>query len=200
VSEEEKKYLVENNIPFVIINSYMKDYLSSIVKTDLSEAIGEAVSCLVDNYGDNIIYIGDNANSLTSPRFNNYKDSLAQKGIELRTENIIKSFNRELDDMEQVYEHFKDRRGCIFCDSATLAFKLIRYLTNKGKKIKDEIGIAAIGPSQFSEISNPSLSTIDAPLYDMGVYGCEMLFDILNNNPHKDVLTLKWFFVRRGSC
>jgi DNA-binding LacI/PurR family transcriptional regulator len=61
------------------------------------------------------------------------------------------------------------------------------------------LAVVAIGTSRFSHLTFPALSTIESPLYEMGYSGVEMLFDIMEGNPTKNLAVFEWTFVPRES-
>jgi LacI family transcriptional regulator len=202
LSQEHIEYLNENNIPFVVINSNIREEMNHLVKTDMSEAIFEAVSYMKARSGDRIGYIGTSAGVNNSPRYQGYVNALSRCSIPYN-ENYILRVSENDDNMYEIldayFEKLSEKPSAVICDKTVLAFNFIKYASRKGMKIPEDIAVVAIGTSNFSSYSNPSLSAVEAPLYDMGFTGCEMLFDIMNEKETEKVVVLEWKFVARDS-
>lgn len=201
-SEEHVNYLTENNIPYVVIHTNVKSEMNHLVKTKMFPAILEVVTDLKQKYGDEIAYFGTNAGNLCSPRYSGYLKSLESNGIELDYSKILKFASNDEGVEETLDKHIEEvghMPRAVLCDSANLAFNVLKYAAQRGISIPDQTALVAIGTSNFSSYSNPSLSSIEAPLYNMGVIGCEMLFDVMDDKASKDVVVLEWKYEKRGS-
>lgn len=202
LSQEHIQYLEDNNIPFVVIHSNIKEEMSHLVKTDMSGAISDAVLYMKKQGRDRICYLGINAGDKNSPRYQGYIQALSRYSIPYNENYILKvSENNEsmYDILDEYFEKLDEMPSAVICDRATLAFNFIKYASRKGINIPKDIAVTAIGTSNFSSYSNPSLSAVEAPLYDMGYTGCEMLFDIMNKKETDEVVVLEWKFIIRDS-
>jgi DNA-binding LacI/PurR family transcriptional regulator len=202
LTQEHIQYLNDNNIPFVVIHSNIKEEMNHLVKTDMSQAIYEAVSHILEKRGEAIAYFGVNAGDKNSPRYQGYVKALSRCSIPINDEYILKISETD-DELNDIFDRYFKKLtafpSAIIFDRNTLAFNFIKYASRKGIRIPEDIAIVAIGTSNFSTYSNPSLSAVEAPLYDMGYTGCEMLFDIMNEKETEEVVVLEWKFVIRDS-
>lgn len=209
--KEDIEYLTENKIPYTIVNSNTKQVYNNMVRIDMEDAVKEAFDTLINKYGNNVVYIGTNANNPNSPRFLNFKKNMISNNLELDDEKIIKVPQLDNDNIkesskdgciqiEEIIRFFnQNKKGFVFCDSIEWSFFIAKVLKNNNIKVGKDVGVLSIGTSQFSEFSNPSISAVEAPLYDMGRKGCLMLFDTIEQKEHKEIVTLKWNFIERES-
>lgn len=202
LTEEQIGFMLDNNIPFVMIHAHMKDEMPHLVKTDMSDAIYRAMAHLTQKGIRKIGYIGTSAGNLSTKRYEGYVEALKRLNIPL-DENVIYTYSGVEEQIEKELEHYFKRLGSIpqavLCDTANMGFYTLRYAAKKGIKVPEDLAVIAIGTSQFSNRTYPSLSAIEAPLYNMGSRGCEMLFDIMGRKQSDDVVTLEWDFVVRES-
>jgi DNA-binding LacI/PurR family transcriptional regulator len=202
LSEEHIQYLNENKIPFVVIHSNVKEGMRHLVRTDMSEAIYQSVTHMKDKMGNKIAYLGANAGNENSPRYQGYVKALSRCSIPYNEDYIIKLPDNDeqiCSFLDQYFAKLETLPSAIVCEKATFAFNFIKYASQRGISIPEDIAITAIGTSNFSSYSNPSLSAVEAPLYAMGYTGCEMLFDIMNEKETEEVVVLEWKFVTRDS-
>ena len=203
VTEEHCSFLLTNNIPFVIIQANLSTETVNLVKTDMTNALQAAVTYLWRKDITQIAYLGDNAGNVTDRRFIGYQKALAS--FELPPDDQIwfkPPSNEEF--LEKYFsETFWPLRSiprAIICETNNLGFHLLRYAAKSGIKVPLDLAVIAIGTTKYSRMTYPALSTIESPLYEMGVTGCEMLFNNIQENLTNSVVVLEWAFVPRESC
>jgi DNA-binding LacI/PurR family transcriptional regulator len=73
-----------------------------------------------------------------------------------------------------------DRRiTAIFAGNDVLAFGCIRAAIEKGIRIPDDVSIIGFDNVEISQITNPPLTTIDQPKYEIGKAAIEMLLNMM---------------------
>jgi LacI family transcriptional regulator len=202
LSDEQVNYLMENNIPFVVIHTNIKNEISHTVKTDMTKAVLEAMSYLRDKYNSEIAYFGVNAGKPGNMRYSTYLKTLEDINQEFKENGVLKFETNEegsLETLEEYYSKAETLPRAILCDSAYLALNVLKFAARKGIKVPEETAVIGIGTTNFSTFSHPSLSAIEAPLSQMGYTGCEMLFNVMENNSGDDVVVLEWTYIQRES-
>jgi DNA-binding LacI/PurR family transcriptional regulator len=202
LSEEQINYLIENNIPYVVIHTNIRNEIPHTVNTNMDEAVYEAVKHLVDNYGNDLSYFGVNAGRMVNMRYVTYLKTLEELGLEFKEDKVLKFETNEegsIETLEEYYQKTLTLPRAILCDSAYLALNVLKFAAQKGIKVPEQTAVIGIGTTNFTSFSFPSLSAIEAPLAEMGYTGCDMLFDILESKPVQDVVVLKWDYIQRGS-
>jgi len=66
-----------------------------------------------------------------------------------------------------------------FCASDAIAIGLTNFLTGKGIRIPDDVGVIAIGNGepQYSKYNNPSITVINIPMESMALAAYEMIYE-----------------------
>jgi DNA-binding LacI/PurR family transcriptional regulator len=202
LSEEQINYLIENNIPYVVIHTNFGNEISHMVNTNMEEAVHEAIKQLVESYGTDFAYFGVHAGRLENMRYNTYLKTLDKLGLEFKEDKVLKFETNEEGAIETLEEYYRKNTTLprsILCDSAYLALNVLKFAAQKGIRVPEQTAVIGIGTTNFTAFSYPSLSAIEAPLARMGYIGCDMLFDVLENKPGQDVIVLKWEYIQRGS-
>lgn len=202
VSENEINYMQENSIPFVIIDTNVSSEIVHIVRTDMKNAINEAILELKTNGIDEIGYIGNGALDKNSRKYNEYINGLNKNTISINNDLIYKMPNSDNDNFKNIESFFMNNKKiprAVFCDRQNIAYDLLKYAMIHNIKIPYDMSVILIATSQFAQFTYPSLSTIEAPVYDMGYLGGEMLLNIMNDNTYDDVVILEWIFNKRES-
>lgn len=202
VTDEQCAFLTENNIPFVIINNNARIETLNLVKTDMVNAVAEAVKHCRSKGADRIAYIGSGAKNECDRRFAGYMNAMKACGIDVDERLLYKwpGSEEEADvNFDSFFSQLDKIPSAVFCDTNNLGFRLLKYAAKNGIRIPDDMAVIAFGVSRFSELSYPSLSAIESPLYDLGFTGCQMLFDIMLGSPSSNIVVLEWMFVPRDS-
>ena len=202
LNEENIAYLVDKNIPFAIIHNNVSNEMIHVVKNEMLNAVTDAVEHLKSNGHKRIAYFGTSFENTDDRRYNGYRIALERCGLELDPQLLLKIPAAE-DEMDEVIEKYFNLTNmipdAIVCEATNIGFKTLKYAASKGIKVPSELAVIAIGTSKFSPHTYPAMSAIEAPLYDMGFKGVEMLLDILEGTISEDIVVLEWSFVARDS-
>ncbi len=201
LSDGQIAYMLDNNIPFVVIHSNVKNEMVRVVKTDMTNAMLQAVMHLKEQGFEKIAYLSTGSGDKWDRRYPEYVKAIEGCGMKVHDDLVVR-FDAFEEGTEGIFDGFmaKAQVPCaVISDSNNLAFSLLKYAARKGIKVPEQLAVIAIGSSRFADLSYPSLSTVQAPLYEMGYKGAEMLFDIMDGNIINDVVTLEWSFAPRDS-
>ena len=110
-------------------------------------------------------------------------------------------------DEESIYNSIKEKLAldklpnALICDNVLAAFYTVRYLQKNNINIPNDISIVLLGTNVFAKRVYPSITAVEAPLYDMGLKASEFLFDMLENgyDTPRDNIVLQWQYVQRES-
>jgi DNA-binding LacI/PurR family transcriptional regulator len=209
LSDEDISYLMENNIPFVIIHTMVKNEMIHTVRTDMNTAMKKAVELLYSKGIKQFAYMTDGVLNEKNRRYNTFLavlKNIAGLQYDLDTAQTPKVIEIPQDGVERKLYMEKlilDRQslpGAVICESNSLSFFLLKTCAEYSVRIPLDMAVIGVGTSRYSDNSYPSLSTIEAPLYDMGITGAKMLLALINNSPVEENVTLEWDFVTRDSC
>ncbi len=153
------------NVPHVMIDNYLAT--KTILRHLLS--LGHRRIALI---------AGDSHLSSTKIRYKGYVDTLKEYGISL-DENLIyhsenSSFKMGMRAME-TFLNCENRPTAVFAMSDVLAIGAIKSINSRGLSVPDDIAVAGFDGIEYAGVSNPSLTTIVQPSYDMGCIAMEML-------------------------
>ncbi|HLY59140.1 MAG TPA: LacI family DNA-binding transcriptional regulator [Terriglobia bacterium] len=90
----------------------------------------------------------------------------------------------------------------IFAGNDVLAFGCIRAAVEKGIRIPDDLSIIGFDNVEMSQITNPPLTTIDQPKYEIGEAAIEMLLNMMTKDgirePEHRIIGVR--LIERQSC
>lgn len=173
ISKEHVK--LANKLPIPILFSGQKNYYINYLVLD-DEKIGNILGTYIKEQGHkDIVFLG-------------VSESDREVGI-LRKKGFCNVFEKECNisfvetdfSFDKAYEAgeevLKYNPTAIVCATDNIALGLMRYLLENGRKIPDDISIAAFGGYEVSAITYPSLTTVKI---DYKLFGEEIALNILS--------------------
>ena len=122
-----------------------------------------------------IEYVGD-GQELVDERKTAYQSYM--KKHKLSTRGYIRegSFDSQsgYEEMKKLLEE-EARPTAVLCASDAIAVGAMKAVLESGLRIPEDISIAGFNDDEMSQFTTPSLTTIHAPVYDMGQYGASLI-------------------------
>ena len=69
----------------------------------------------------------------------------------------------------------------VFCASDEQAFGVLKAAHEKGVSVPERLAVAGFTDSPMSNLCDPELTTIDLPIYRLGIIAARMLFDVIED-------------------
>lgn len=170
--------LDKGKIPFVVVGKPENELEMNWVDNN-NVTIGYEVTRHLLGLGlRQIAFIGVSPQYIvTVDRLTGYKKALAESGIPIDNRLIVESkFNNDngYDLMKQLWARNLPISAVFACDDF-LAFGVIRYLQEMGRRIPDDIAVAGINNVPLSQFSHPPLTTVEINAFTLGAKAFELL-------------------------
>ena len=193
---------VKKQTPYIV--GIDTDY-SSIdnVAYDHYEAAFLAIMHLREQGYKRIGFIGGFKNRIpSSRRFNGYYAALHTYGLEYNPDWVVASnWDEDFCAKEIKALHAKGKLpDAFFVSSDLMAIAALRALFDLGVSVPGEVAVIGLSNIEISKYSNPPLSTIALPIYDMGRVAAQTLLSRIggDDTPSK-VITLHAEVLKRSS-
>lgn len=134
-------------------------------------------------------------------RYQGYVKALQDSGITVRTELALEGNFSEKGGYNAMQRLIKYKPDAVFIASDMMAFGAMRALREARLSIPDDIAIVGFDDIPGSDKTEPPLTTVRQPIYQMGSKAAEMLIDLIENpsqTPQKCLLGTE--LVVRESC
>lgn len=181
--------LKQMDFPFVVVGRPENEREVNWVDND-NVHIGYCLANhLVEMGHKDIAFIGASPEFMvTSDRLKGYKKALAEHGIPVREELIVKG--KFVDDTGYgLTRELMDRgvrpTGIIACDDL-LAFGAINYLNEIGCKVPEDIAVAGVNNVPLDEYFNPPLTSVDVNAFSLGAKAFDLLLASMTSE-HKSI-------------
>ena len=208
LSRETKNYdhleeLKEKNIPYVLFNRVADEIeASKVCGDDMGGAILAVEHLLAKGYRKIAHIEGPRGLLLTEKRKEGYIHALKKANVPL-DESLIVSSDFSLASGIKCTEALmgkENKPDAIFCVCDEVAYGSITWLKRNGFNVPTQVGVIGFTGEMFSEIIEPSLTTIQQPAYQIGMKAAELLLERINNTSLPNVaIEFKTSIIERAS-
>jgi DNA-binding LacI/PurR family transcriptional regulator len=133
-----------------------------------------------------------------------YKSALQTNGIPL-DENLLLNGDFERDIAYRVMSEClgKDKQiafDAVFTGDDDAAIGVLKALHEHGVRVPEDVAVIGFDDLGFAPFLNPPLTTVRAPTERVGQIATERLFELLENHPSDELITLPTEIIFRRSC
>lgn len=177
--------VIDNNIPLVMFDR-------------IDESLG--VNCVVnedmETSKDIVKYLGDKGYKkiaiLSAPthiyvyknRLEGYLKGMDCYNLEKNNEWIIEGIEKKMEAFEATKRLFQNlqRPDAIFCTSDTIAYGALLALNDMGLDVPGDVGVVGYSNDAFSEMINPSLTSVEQYPQEIGASAAKILLDLFEQD------------------
>lgn len=202
--DESNKPLDLANKPYVYVyRLFDGEYANSVIVDDRNGA-RLAVEHLVSLGHRRIAFInGPHDWSASKERLAGYKDTLTQNGIPYDP-SIIEEGTWEVQSGHHATKKFlgmPNRPTAIFAANDLMALGAIYAIQESGLNVPKDIAVVGYDDREIASFSNPTITTVCPPSFEMGQLAAQLIVDRLENQVEiKDPIRVKGRLIMRESC
>ena len=176
------------DIPVIYTYAYTNNH-DYCINYDDYQGAKLATEYLIEKGHERIALICGPINSVPAhKRMMGYQTCLMNHNIPLYPEYVrAGNWNYE-DGYNQCLEllHLNNSPTAIFAMNDTMAYGAINAAIDNGYRVPEDISAHGFDNRELSAYTNPALTTVNLPLFEMGVNAARTLLDILNETPPKE--------------
>ncbi|MCX7653371.1 MAG: LacI family transcriptional regulator [Fervidobacterium sp.] len=184
------KFLVEKDVPFVVLGVHFDDIDIPEVYTDDVKGGYLAVKHLIQTGRKKILFLnGYLYKSVAKMRLEGYKKALQEFGLKYDEKLVF-----ELEEgYENAYSTMKEilkkdiEFDSVFCFNDVFAFGVIGALKEEGVNVPKDIAVVGYDDISFSKFFTPSLTTVRIDKISEGRQAFEMLHQILTKKAKRNL-------------
>ncbi len=182
--------LLEEKIPYVLVERNFSDPRVNCIWVDNVTGAHLATKYLVEKGHRKIAHMAGNLYfQVALDRLEGYKKALLETGIEYSEELVVSGnfvWQSGYETMKDILRHHPQCTA-VFVASDAMAYGALQAINEAGLIIPDDIGVIGFDDLEFSNLTNPPLTTIRQPRYQMGQKAMELLTDILRGEAENGV-------------
>jgi DNA-binding LacI/PurR family transcriptional regulator len=182
--------LFEQDIPFVLVERNFSDPRVNCIWVDNIAGAYLATKYLIKKGHRKIGHMAGNLYfQVALDRLEGYKKALVEAGIEYSEELVVSGNFVWQSGYESMKDLLKHHPQCtaVFVASDTMAYGALQAITEAGLNVPDDVGIIGFDDLEFSSLTNPPLTTIRQPRYQMGQKAMGVLTDILRDEAENGI-------------
>lgn len=201
ICDEDLKYLDDKKMPYVIINTNndnadVKGTVSCDLTLGMINAIRHLSECGIARFG----YIGNRAGYPDNRKYACFKSIIENNSLRINSGDIYNCRRNESEIIEMLSACKQEFPDAFICDSPSIGFYLLKYFADNKIKVPAGISVVSIGASGYMDYSYPAMSSIEPPLYMMGVKSAKEIISNINGWQPEEREKLNWEFINRKSC
>jgi DNA-binding LacI/PurR family transcriptional regulator len=177
------------NFPFVLLEN-VKGIQANVVSIDNIKAMKEAMKYLIDNGHSRIVHFaGPKHASHTYERSDGFHRAYSESHLIFNSEMIIPAGAHLDDGYRKCLEYLRNRRRdqyptAIVCYNDLVALGVMSALSELQIRVPDEISVVGNDDISFSRHTPVELTTIHAPLFELGRKAAEILIRNIESHEH----------------
>ncbi|HGM9545835.1 TPA: LacI family DNA-binding transcriptional regulator [Streptococcus pyogenes] len=178
-----KKYLMTNNLPFVIVGAPQGDTnKTTYIDNDNQLMAKTAVEHLYQKGHHNILFITDDLLSeVTSERYLGYLKGCFKRS--LKTKPMLLFDRKDPVSVEILIETISSFKAtALVVVGDVLAIRMVQLLSFYDIKVPDDMSIITFNNSNYAKLIHPYLTTFDINVENLGKMSFKQLLDIINSN------------------
>lgn len=178
VNEEYFHELHSKNIPLIVIDRKYTHIKTDFVGVDDRYGAYSAVEYLISLGHKKIGIISGPLNSYTGiERFKGYRDAIIKNNLKFKKEFVMEMSYQKGE--EEGYKAMKElikktEITAVFCATDSFAIGAMRAIREEGLKIPDDISVIGFADLFGAEYTQPPLTTVYQPKYEIGVKAAEL--------------------------
>ncbi len=135
-------------------------------------------------------------------RRNGYERALSEFHLPIREEWIYNTeqldFQNGVQAMRRLLQ-LKDRPNAVFAVSDTLAIGALKELNTSGLLVPEDIAVVGFDKISFSNMTNPTLTTVAQPMYQMGCTAATLLINQIKGNNVESIILEHELIIREST-
>lgn len=203
-NEEQLDRIINEGIPCIVMNTYIKELPVSCVSVDNYNAARNVVEYLLNlGHTDIATITGELRIQAGMDRLDGYVKALKQKGITPKAGYIqYGDFGPEsAREPARKLLSMKDRPTAIFAASDMMATTVVEVAWSLGLRVPEDLSIVGFDDSPLASHGRIPLTSVRQPLSDMGTIAVEIIHKIIQGkqkSPRKILLPTE--LIERASC
>ena len=202
LDDSQMSWIREEKIPAVIIGQNELDDSWNSVICDCRAATAQMVAHLLECGHKSVgMLCGGDPKLETKDMLIGFKNVMKASGIPAEDRHIVHVENSIKGGYLGVKKMMETGLPeALFASSDEIAFGAMDALKDAGLRIPEDVAVAGFGNDRMANLIEPKLTTIEAPLRKMGIYGARLLFDLIEDKEGERHITLQTKMRIRKSC
>ena len=191
-AREDSRHLLklkEEGFPVVLLLRHLNEDIDAVIADNYQGGF-EGGRYLLNKGFRRIGFINGSLElDLYRQRYKGFQNAFSAKGVELDLELVTHGHKGWQGGYYAMLNLLKQNPipEAVFATSDPKAFGAIKAIHESGLQIPKDVSVVGYDNLEFSQLMNPSLTTIAQPFYDMGRMAARKILELINSNSHEEV-------------
>lgn len=195
---------IENKIPITLLSWNINNSVFNSVDIDLFEGIFRATNHIIQCGHTKIAYVnGISESRISKEKYRGFEKALNDAKIPIRTEYVASGKYRFKTGFQsaRTFMQLSDPPTAIVAANDVIAIGCVKYLINNGYRVPQDCAVIGFDGISLSKIYDPSISTVEQPIDEMGLKAVELLINSINKpqQTHQQIIFNTKLVVRRST-
>lgn len=178
MNDETYKQIEYTPVPVIFVNSVSKSHLFGSVSINNEKCAYDITKEMINRGNKKILFVGtEHRYTVNELKEQGYKRAMKEAGLE---PNIIHSSG----DISVNEVHFKEiLEGevpeVVLAARDSMAISFMNVATKMGLNVPDQIQFVGFQNTRYAELSNPKLTCVETPIYEIGNISMEKLTELM---------------------
>jgi DNA-binding LacI/PurR family transcriptional regulator len=194
--------LTRMNVPIVLLNNQHPSEFAHSVMIENLPASYEATQYLVELGHRRIAYIGErNGRQSDTERFGGYRQALDSGRLPFEPELVVYGSGTPESGMDAMAAllGLAERPTAVFCYDDMTAIGAMRQIHASGLKVPHDVSVIGFDDLSIVQFSEPPLTTIRQPMWEMGRLAMEAVLDLLSGSGSTHEIKVRGELIIRAS-
>lgn len=181
------RYLTRQGMPFIAVGTTPEDIYQ--IDSDMRFASRELVSGLMAQGCKKIAYIGGRRNyTVNKRRYRGYEQALEEQMVRIDPDIVFYDVETAMQMRYATNRILKNKCDCIVCGDDLLALGVYKILVEEGIHVPQEIKLASLYNSTYTELNNPPITSVAVNAHEQGFMAAQILMDVISGK-HAEKVT-----------
>ena len=193
--------LEKTRIPYILMSTMSYKYQVPYIKVDSFQATYAAVNYLLAQGHTQIAMIAGTSRNGISNREMGYRKAMEDAGLDVKESRIVYgdfSFQSGKAHMKKLIDSDEEITA-VFAASDDMAIGVISAAYERCISVPKELSVIGYDNTKVAEMSNPPLTTIAQPLYEMGTEGMKLLIRYIETHEKQSSVVMTFKLIERRS-
>lgn len=180
ITEEVFEHIEHTPVPVILVNGYSKHEQLGSVCINNEECSYRTTKEMIDRGNKKIIYIStEHLYSVNELKEDGYIRAMKEAGL---NPVIVKS-SGDLNINEEQFSEIldKDIPEVVLASRDSMAISFMNIAVKKGIKVPDQIQVIGFQNTRYADLSNPKLTCVETPIYEIGNVAMSNLTELMKN-------------------
>ena len=198
---------VSKNIPVVLINGFNENIDMNFIISDEDKGTETAIKYLHSLGHKSIAFVRGKESYSYDIKENVYRKYADEYGFEpflIKTEdgntiNVVKNTESIIENL-YMKDIINKKITAVFACNDLMAFGVINAIRNANLSVPDDISVVGFDNISLSEMSNPSITTVDQHMYKLGETGAKKMIELIEGDKDVEKIVINTELIKRQSC